>query len=442
MKKLAGIPYVEVEFNRHGRVEDPARAGDAVQAIAGGDATDLFVISHGWNNDMQEARALYGRFFERVSDVLRSGRVPAASGRRFAILGVLWPSKRFADRELIPSGAARLASPFGDDEIERQVHELRGVFDAPAADAALEEAGRLVSRLEESPAARRRFADLVRGLLPRSEDEEEREVPASFFQLDGEALMERLGTPDPLPAAERGGAAAATGAPAGESRGEGAGLRQRFAGPKAAARNLLNYVTYYEMKNRAGLVGRRGLNPLLRELRARDPDLKIHLVGHSFGGRLVSAAADEPAELPAVNPVTLTLLQAAFSHHGFARRYDGEHDGFFRRVVADRKVAGPILVTHSRNDTAVGLAYPIASRIMGQVAAAVGDRNDPFGGIGRNGAQKTPEAIDGRLLKLGEPYTFEPGKLYNLRADDWISDHSDICKNEIAYAVLAAVGST
>ena len=54
---------------------------------------------------------------------------------------------------------------------------------------------------------------------------------------------------------------------------------------------MLNFATYYQMKERAGTVGAGGLNPLLRELRAAAPDLRIHLVGHSFGGRLVTAAA-------------------------------------------------------------------------------------------------------------------------------------------------------
>ncbi len=62
------------------------------------------------------------------------------------------------------------------------------------------------------------------------------------------------------------------------------------------------------------------------------------------------------------------------------------------------KVNGPILITHTKNDKAVGIAYPLASRINGVKTAALGDENDPYGGIGRNGAQKTPEAVVGELL--------------------------------------------
>jgi hypothetical protein len=101
-----------------------------------------------------------------------------------------------------------------------------------------------------------------------------------------------------------------------------------------------------------------------------------------------------------------------------------------------------VVITCTENDKAVGLAYPLASLIANQAASAIGDANDPFGGIGRNGAQHTPEANNGRLGAVGSAYTFNGGKLYNLNADAVIMGHSDICKPEVAYAVLKAVATT
>jgi hypothetical protein len=137
----------------------------------------------------------------------------------------------------------------------------------------------------------------------------------------------------------------------------------------------------------------------------------------------------------------MTLLQAAFSHNGFSGDYDGKGSaGFFRKVVAEGRVNGPVLISHSDKDTAVGIAYPLASRINGEQAAALGDANDTYGGIGRNGAVRTSEAVKGKLLNAGAPgYGFGKGNLYNLNADACISGHSDICKPEVAYAVLTAV---
>ncbi|MGE5755923.1 MAG: hypothetical protein ACM35G_09435, partial [Planctomycetaceae bacterium] len=128
--------------------------------------------------------------------------------------------------------------------------------------------------------------------------------------------------------------------------------------------------------------------------------------------------------------------------HGFASRFDGANDGSFRAVVADRRISGPILITHSVQDEAVGIAYPLASRIAGQDASALGDANDRYGGIGRNGAQKTAEAVPGTLLPVGGAYTFSAGKVFNLNADRVITGHSDICKPQVAYALLAAVATT
>jgi hypothetical protein len=174
----------------------------------------------------------------------------------------------------------------------------------------------------------------------------------------------------------------------------------------------------------------------------------LHLVGHSFGCRLVTSAVNALPGGDPLRPNTMTLLQGAFSHNGFAAQFDGVNDGAFRQVVANKKVRGPILITHTRNDKAVGVAYPIASRIAGQTAAALGDENDIYGGMGSNGAQNqntTPERVVGTLLDVGGGYPFAAGATsstpYNLLADAFISGHSDIVKPQVAYAVSVALAT-
>jgi hypothetical protein len=139
---------------------------------------------------------------------------------------------------------------------------------------------------------------------------------------------------------------------------------------------------------------------------------------------------------------SLVLLQAAFSHLGFAEDYEGSKDGLYRPMITGKAVKGPALITHTDNDRAVGLAYPLASRIARQVASGLGDKNDRYGGIGRNGAQKTPEAKNAVLLKAGDSYDLEQGGMYNLRSDDFISNHSDVTGPEVANALLAAIAVT
>jgi hypothetical protein len=130
----------------------------------------------------------------------------------------------------------------------------------------------------------------------------------------------------------------------------------------------------------------------------------------------------------------MMLLQAAFSHNGLAEKFDGSNDGAFRTVLRDRRISGPLLITHTKRDKAVGIAYPLASRIARTVASALGDENDPYGGIGRNGAQRTPEAEFGTLGDLDARYRFRPGKVYNLKGDQFISNHGDVAGHQVAYA--------
>ena len=161
---------------------------------------------------------------------------------------------------------------------------------------------------------------------------------------------------------------------------ERAGVTSVLSGFKAAALNVLNFTTYFEMKARAGTVGKNGVAKLIDQLapqRAADPSDRPQLRRDASS---TAAAANSTTDKIA----SLALLQTAFSHNGFSKSMNG----FFRSVVDQKRIHGPILVTHTLNDKAVGIAYPLASRINGDKTAAFGDKNDVFGGLGRNGAQQ------------------------------------------------------
>ena len=446
MPDLKGFPYFEVEFDKKGESSDAKQVKALKDFLAQGDATDLFVISHGWNNDMAEARRLYTDFFESMRQVLddKKNAVKGVDKRSFAILAVLWPSHKFADKELIASGAASVGSPVTNDFLKAELDEMKAVFNTPKGRATLNKAKLLVPKLEDSKKARTDFADLLRSLLPKKSSPDV-DAAGEFSKLPGDEVMQRLSKPVPvtMPKPKSGGGAAAViGGGAAFGGGGAAGVETFFSGIKSGAAHLLNLTTYYQMKERAGVVGSTGVNKMLSSIRAKTPKIKLHLIGHSFGGRLVTAAVAGSKDQPPLQVDTLTLLQAAFSHYGFSVNFDGSSDGFFRNVVKGEFVSGPTLISCTENDMAVGKAYPLASLLAGQVAAAFGDKNDKYGGIGRNGAQKTPEANDGTLLKVGGSYQFKAGKLYNLNADAIIKDHSDICHEEVAYALLNAVAIT
>src|SRR5215471_17392933 len=110
MKTSSGFPYFEIQFTKDGEVDKAADVADLRDFLKKPNATDLLVISHGWNNDMNDARKLYAKFLACVRTVLDEKAVAVLKGRSFAVLAILWPSIKFADEDLIPSGAAAIGS--------------------------------------------------------------------------------------------------------------------------------------------------------------------------------------------------------------------------------------------------------------------------------------------------------------------------------------------
>jgi hypothetical protein len=445
MNSIASIPVFEVEFDKNGKPFSPPQLAELQAHIKSQGVTDLIVFAHGWNNDMADARDLYTRLFTEIGGAVSKGNIPALAGRKFAGAVTLWPSKRFTDADLIPGGGA---ASLNKDELRVVKARLKDFAKdtvrlgktAPASAATRKKVDRaiaLLKTLETNPKSQEQFVKIIRSLLSEKAAEADDGTKA-FFKTKDADLLQNLRKEAVVVAPAHGGGAADLG---GVGAGGAAGLFSDLGDSiTAGARRLLNFTTYYQMKERAGAVGVNGVAPMLATLRKTAPGLKIHLAGHSFGGRLVTAATS--ATTAASRPNTLTLLQAAYSHNGLASKFDGKTDGFFRKVVTGGKVGGPILITHTKNDKAVGVAYPLASRINGVKTAALGDENDPYGGMGRNGAQKTPEAVVGELLATGTPYAFTAGKAYNLKADPFIGDHSDICKPQVAWAMLTSIATT
>ncbi len=274
---------------------------------------------------------------------------------------------------------------------------LASFVDTPDSKKALARAKSLIPSLAGSLEARDEFVRIVRAFMPHSANDEEPVIADDFFTLGGDELLRRLSRPAPGAPSDSGGAA---------------GLGDWIGKAVDGARSLANLVTFYQMKNRAGDIGQGGVHDALQRIRGQRPAdgplaLRIHLAGHSFGCRLVTAAAaGAPGSAPL--PVnSLTLLQAAFSHYAFAVAYDGMHDGFYRRVETDpTRVRGVTAITFTAKDKAVGLAYPLASRIARQIAAALGDANDPYGGLGTQRSAEDAGHAGGHAAGSHQPVQF------------------------------------
>ena len=90
---------------------------------------------------------------------------------------------------------------------------------------------------------------------------------------------------------------------------------------------------------------------------AENKSLRLHLMGHSFGALLVSAAANALDSRLA----SLFLMQGAFSHSSFTETVPlaNHRRGRFRDVIDKKRVAGPIAVTWSKNDNAFQDGWPM-----------------------------------------------------------------------------------
>jgi hypothetical protein len=427
----------DVEFDKNGNVYHPEQLNVLLEAAS--KATDVLFLSHGWNNNKQEAADLYAALTDNIEKCLQVAPPDKINGKTVVVAQIYWPSKKFEDAELIPGGGA--ASLDGGEHADSLRTVLTTLTMVPSRLGQLDEDPVRIAIVEQAKAAipdlasatgQARFLSALRSIVDLSAASDD-DGSTAFFTEDPHEIFERLEENVPalvLPVGD-GGAAnfEADGA---------ASVSDLFDGVIAAARRLANYTTYCDMKQRAGLVGSTGVAKMVMLVRQKNPNIRIHLAGHSFGGRLVTAAA---SALPPDTPnVTLSLLQAAFSHNGFARDFDErKHDGAFLTVVRDRRVSGPIIITHTKNDQAVGIAYPLASRISRDPSASLGDQDDPYGGMGRNGAQHMKDLLATNPNTLGPSntkYAFTPGKIFNLRADDAIANHSDVTNAKVANAVV------
>ncbi len=397
--EIAGLPFWELTFDEQGDPDGGQR--DAFLAeVPGRGITDVIVFAHGWNNDHRIAMELYTRFFG-----LLAPQVPQAVRGQVGLAGVIWPSQRWSD-EPIPDFAADGAADVGGGAAAFE----DGGEEASAADPTLDPATLkgLKTQFSVAVAQLDSMAALLQGPADGAALAEFRRQLAEFSRLaaagipdDGEgdtagAALEtgepRMLLDDPTALFERyRDALVANGVTLDDSGGGIAGFGDALGGLLNGAKEALRQATYWQMKNRDGTVGRFGLGPVLGRLPA---GVRVHLVGHSFGARLVSfALAGLPAGAP--SPVrAVTLLQGAFSHFAFASPlpFDAGRSGALAGMLA--RINGPLVACYSSHDEAVGTFYPLASFAAREDAAAANDSLSRWGRIGADGAQGVDAVLD------------------------------------------------
>lgn len=420
MRTIEGFDFFPLIFDNDGKLES-RQEFDAFVTRAG-DATDAIFIAHGFRNDEADASGLYTRFLHTFRGHLSRPEFRTVAARRFAVAGVYWPSKPFRETYEDPAAGTRALQHPAEAMagLEAQIEELKD--GASRGDRSkLDKAAALLPDLAGDTKKQDKFVALVLSILDDSPTDTTEGLP-QIRRKPGSELLARL-----------------TDAPPEGTR----GLGGFFGGIAGGVGTFLNLTKWYVMKERSGTVGANGVAVAVRALRKECPTVKIHLVGHSLGGRLMASCAKALAEKPVLRPDSVLLLEAAFSHYGFSADNGRGKPGFFRDVIAKRVVKGPLLVTFSAQDTTVGNAYAIMSRLAGDNTREIGDASDEFGGIGRNGPLKTVEVATDRLHKPGNAYDYQPDVINNLDGSGGlIKDHGDVTNDAITYAFASAVART
>ncbi|MXM63562.1 serine-threonine protein kinase [Streptomyces sp. HUCO-GS316] len=429
---MSVAPYWELTFDADGDPDRGKRDRLLAQVEERG-VRDLVVFSHGWNSDRSGATRLYSGFFAPFPEL--------APRARLGYVGVVWPSMRFSD-EPIPDLPRSMAAettrrPALDKDTRRALLET-----FPARTTVIDQLARLLDQQPREETELEEFGRLVRLLVDVVPP-----GPQALFAAD--TLAE--GVPQSEPEMFAGSTAAACeefarALAALENPGEAEGFA--LPNPWDGAHELLRQATYYAMKRRAGTVGERGLGRVIGQLAAAAPEVRVHLVGHSFGGRLVSfALRGLPEGVHTVKSVT--LLQGAFSHYAFAARLP--HDPRAGGVLQGRqnRIDGPLVCCYSRFDTALGTIYPLASRMAGD-AEGVAEfglgrlLGAKWGAMGHDGVQAVPGT---RAFKLADALrTKLPASgCVNIDAAAVVrrggppaGAHSDVVHRELAQVVVAA----
>lgn len=408
-----------IRFNKQGKLLSPNTFRQFLSSAA--NYTDVFIFSHGWNNIFAEALQHYTDFINTYIELRRQLNIPLPDPYVPALLGIIWPSTSYVlPWESGPAIAAG-ATANGDAAGHEQEEMLEFVLDSFNDEQAALFSDYLDRGDDLGPGDATKMASVVLDtLVPEASDDIGERPPldqllncwSALDQLGG-APME-YGDPDDygtVPTAE------------------GSQTEPAAAGsPTFNPRSLLRYATVWKMKTRAGVVGTNGVGPVLRKLMA-ESKAKMHMIGHSFGARVIlSAIASEPTPRTVDS---VLLLQPAINRWCFAdtvtplstKNQPGPRGGY---NAALERIEKPIFTTFSNEDVPLHSVFHLVlhSNLAEVNIAGVFDigtyRYGALGGWGPLGLHNGQSTVSG--LEPGIPYT--PPKGCRVLAIDG-SSHGD-----------------
>lgn len=437
------LPFYVIPFDKEGRCKAPRTRGHLIEELKTGGNSHVFLFSHGWNNDWMAASERYVDFMTGYSKLRREYGLAVPAGYTPLLIGVFWPSTSLVlPWESAPRFAGRAGATASAMDQDRLADDEDQAMAAFAADLA--------------PSSTERFYELMNASeLGTNEVRELAALLAPTLGADDELGTEGGDAADLAEAWEIGGAMLAatvrTDTQDDEDDDFGAAAPIPGVGPVPAGilskldpRLVLRMGTVWKMKDRAGTVGANGVHLLLRDLLTAC-DAAVHLIGHSYGCKVMLSAL---AMGPLSRPVTsVLLLQPAVSHRCFAADADGKgHPGGYRVVL--ERISQPLLTTFSRRDFALAKIFHLAVRRKSdlgeqRIAAGPPSRFAALGGYGPGG-MKAGEDLTVPIKQVGKPY-HELGrgglKILALNGDRTIGGHGDVLNEFVWWALYEQVRS-
>jgi hypothetical protein len=425
------LQYFLLAFDVQGneRMDDPdgRMSAKLIEALQRDPVTDVFVLSHGWQGDVPGGRAQYDNWIDAMAACTADleEMKQARPGFHPVIVGLHWPSKAWGEEEFGGGG----------DQVS---------FGLPTTDPVEMLVDQYAERLDATPEMRAALRTIiVSAMQETAPDQLPPEVRDAYLVVDANSSLESKGE-GADPGADR--------EPFDPDKVYEAAQEQLSFGGFSLGGLLapLRTLTFWKMKDRAKKFGETaGFNLLQQIQKATGERVKVHLMGHSFGCIVVSAIlADPDGRGSLVRPVdSLALIQGALSLWSFCSDIPMAkgRSGFFRSIVEEKKVRGPIITTMSALDTAVGRFYPLGAGARGDVSFAPGEL-PKYGAVGKWGARGPGlKIVDLEMQPANVPYKMEAGTVYNLESSRYIREgggfsgaHNDIARPEVAHAFWSA----
>lgn len=414
---IGDVPFYVIQFDKDGVCTSPEARASLLEAS--GTSSDVFLFSHGWNNDWEAATSRYDRFVEHLTTVRQAEWAPPDRVFDPVLVGVFWPSTA-----LVMPGE-RGPDIAGVDPIAEDL----AVLDESLTAEQQQRLRELVAQVSAGDTGLKELADIVASTLGEGDEDNGATAPT----VSGEELLGVwVGA---FPAAKR-----QQSEPGGfiEDGGEElGGPDAAFFNPLELVRKVVRLATVQQMKDRAGRVGGNGVAAMLRDL-ATASEGRFHLVGHSYGAKVVlSALCNGPG--PSRDVDSILLLQPALSAYAFTDSFEGHRGGY--RDALDR-VRQPIIATRSGHDSPLTKFFHFAVRRDSDVAEAkIAGAVSAFAALGGYGPQLVPGGVeDLPMPDVGEDYPLSTAhRVIAVDGTEFISEHGDVESDQTAWALLCQV---